>query len=61
MLQYGEMMPEDELLRDRQFLELQSLVGRTLECARQLEGGREALERFEALVEDNLYMEMTHG
>lgn len=61
MRQFGENMPEDELLRDRLFLELQSLVGMTLECTRQIEGGLEALERFEAVAEDNLYMEMTHG
>ncbi|NNA01193.1 lipase family protein [Pseudomonas lundensis] len=61
MLQHGENMPEDELLRDRLFLELQSLVGTTLECTRQIEGGLEAFERFEAVAEDNLYMEMTHG
>lgn len=61
MVEYGEKMPEDELVRDRLFLELQSLVGMTLECTRQSEGGREALQRFEAVAEDNLYVEMTHG
>ncbi|WP_339560958.1 lipase family protein [Pseudomonas sp. EA_65y_Pfl1_P113] len=61
MLQHGENMPEDELLRDRLLLELQGLVGMTLECTRQIEGGPEALKRFEAVAEDNLYTEMTHG
>lgn len=61
MLQHGGQMPEDELLRDRLFLELQGLVGMTLECTRQIEGGLEALKRFEAVAEDDLYVEVTHG
>ncbi|MBD9680323.1 lipase family protein [Pseudomonas sp. PDM18] len=61
MVKYEDLMPQDELVRDRLFLELQSLVGNTLECTRQIEGGRNALERFEAVAEDNLYVEMTHG
>ncbi|GLU36728.1 hypothetical protein Pssp01_08210 [Pseudomonas sp. NBRC 100443] len=61
MVKYAELIPEDELVRDRLFLELQSLVGLTLECTRQIEGGRDALERFEAVAEDNLYVEITHG
>ena len=61
MLEHGENMPKDELLRDRMFLELQSLVGMTLECTRQSEGGQNALERFEAVAEDDIYTEMTHG
>lgn len=55
------MATDDELVRDRLFLSLQSLVGTTLACTRQSEGGPEALERFEAVAEDNLYVEMTHG
>lgn len=61
MLQHGGQMPEDELLRDRLFLELQGLVGMTLECTRQIEGGLEALKRFEAVAEDDLYVEVAHG
>lgn len=61
MAEYGEKMPEDELTRDRIFLELQRLVGTTLETTRQIEGGKDALERFEAVAEDDLYQEKTHG
>ncbi|WP_325436908.1 lipase family protein [Pseudomonas nitroreducens] len=61
MVEFEEKMPEDELVRDRLFLSLQNLVGTTLACTRQSEGGPEALERFEAVAEDNLYVEMTHG
>ena len=58
---YEALMPKGDLLRDRLFLELQSLVGITLQSTRQSEGGLEALMRFEAVAEDNLYVEMTHG
>lgn len=61
MVKYEELMPKDELVRDRLFLSLQGLVGTTLACIRQIEGGRDALERFEAVAEDNPYVEMTHG
>ncbi|MBD9675710.1 lipase family protein [Pseudomonas sp. PDM18] len=61
MVKYGELMPEDELVRDRTFLNLQRLVGTTLETTREVEGGKEALERFEAVAEDNLYVEKTYG
>ncbi|MDF3934485.1 lipase family protein [Pseudomonas citronellolis] len=61
MAKHKELIPKDALLRDRLFLALQSQVSLTLECTRQLEGGRDALERFEAVAEDNIYMEMPHG
>ncbi|MGE4340165.1 MAG: hypothetical protein AB7E55_30060 [Pigmentiphaga sp.] len=49
MIEYEELMPKDERVRDRLFLNLQSLLGTTLACTRQIEGGRDALERFEAV------------
>ncbi|SEN65700.1 Lipase (class 3) [Pseudomonas sp. ok272] len=54
-------IPEDEYLRNRVFLELQSLLGRTLRATREAEGGAEALERFNAVADANGYVEKNYG
>lgn len=58
---HGDLIPEDELIRNRIFLELQGLVSQTLEHTRRIDGGNEALERFDAVAEEKLYVEKILG
>ena len=52
---------EDELARNRAFLELQGLVDQALRVTQQLEGGTEALQRFDAIADPQAYYEKTYG
>ena len=52
---------EDELARNRAFLELQGLVDQALRITQQLEGGTEALQRFDAIADPQAYYEKTYG
>jgi hypothetical protein len=56
---YGRI-PEDELFRNRIFLELQSQVGHALYVTRQIEGGVESLERFDAAADPHAYYPKTY-
>ncbi|MBD9677929.1 lipase family protein [Pseudomonas sp. PDM18] len=61
MAKHGERIPPAEMTRDRVFLDLQNLVGQTLEATRHLEGGKDALQRFDSVVEESAYVEKVHG
>jgi hypothetical protein len=56
---YGRI-PEEELLRNRIFLELQSQVGHALLVTRQVEGGVESLQRFDAVADPHAYYPRTY-
>ncbi|WP_455885004.1 lipase family protein [Pseudomonas spelaei] len=58
---YYESIHEDELTRSRVFLHLQGLLGQALHITQQLEGGAEALQRFNAIANPNAYYEKTYG
>lgn len=61
MEKHGASIPEDELTRNRIFLDLQRLVDRALRVTHQTEGGTEALERFDAIADPQAYYEKTYG
>jgi hypothetical protein len=54
-------IPEDELARNRVFLELHGRLTYALHSTRQAEGGSQALQRFDAVGDPNAYFEKTHG
>jgi hypothetical protein len=56
---YGRI-PEDELFRNRLFLELHSQVGHALHVTRQIEGGVESLQRFDAVADPDAYYPKTY-
>ncbi|MCW8276430.1 lipase family protein [Pseudomonas sp. PCH199] len=56
---YGRI-PEDELFRNRLFLELHSQVGHALRVTQELEGGVESLQRFDAVAEPDAYYPKTY-
>lgn len=51
---------EEELLRNRFFPELQSQVGHVLLVTRQVEGGNESLQRFDAVADPHAYYPKTY-
>ncbi|RQO45237.1 lipase family protein [Pseudomonas sp. KBW05] len=57
---YGRV-PEEELARNRVFLDLQRLVDKALRVTKQADGGNEALERFDAIADPRAYYEKTYG
>ena len=57
---YGRV-PEEELARNRVFLDLQRLVDKALHVTKQADGGNEALERFDAIADPRAYYEKTYG
>ncbi|MGE4335748.1 MAG: lipase family protein [Pigmentiphaga sp.] len=57
----AELIPEDELTRNRTFLDLQNLVGHSLNTARQCEGGADALQRLDGIAEEKAYVEKVYG
>lgn len=57
---YGSI-PEDELTRNRVFLDLQRLMDQALRMTQQAEGGSEALQRFDAIADPHAYYEKTYG
>jgi len=57
---YGRV-PEEELARNRVFLDLQRLVDKALRVTKQADGGKEALERFDAIANPRAYYEKTYG
>jgi hypothetical protein len=57
---YGRV-PEEELARNRVFLDLQRLVDKALRVTKQADGGSEALERFDAIADPRAYYEKTYG
>ncbi|WP_455884475.1 lipase family protein [Pseudomonas spelaei] len=61
MEEHGDSIPEDELTRNRIFLDLQRLMDRALRVTHQTEGGTEALERFDAIADSQAYYEKTYG
>ncbi|MFN3355096.1 MAG: lipase family protein [Pseudomonas sp.] len=61
MEEHGDSIPEDELTRNRIFLDLQRLMDRALRVTHQTEGGTEALERFDAIADPQAYYEKTYG
>lgn len=54
-------IPEDEMLRNQVFLELQKLIDQALKVTRESEGGMEALQRFDAIADTEAYYEKTYG
>jgi hypothetical protein len=61
MLEHSERAPTDELLRNRVFLDLQSLLGQALHITRTSEGGAEALQRFDVAASLRPRYEKTYG
>lgn len=61
MEKHGASIPEDELTRNRIFMDLQRLMDRALRVTHQTEGGTEALERFDAIADPQAYYEKTYG
>lgn len=61
MKEYRGRTPEKEYLRNQVFLELQTLVSRTLNVTRQAGGGTESLQRFDAVADSKVYFEKTYG
>ena len=57
---YGSIH-EDELARNRVFLDLQRLVDQALHITQQVAGGAEALQRFNAIADPKAYYEKTDG
>jgi len=55
-----ESLVEDELARNRVFLDLQSRLGDTLRATQQADGGAEALQRFDAVADPSACYERTH-
>ncbi|MGA3797678.1 lipase family protein [Pseudomonas fluorescens] len=51
---------EDELARNRVFLDLQRRLGDTLRVTQQADGGAEALQRFDAVADPSACYERTH-
>ncbi|POF40650.1 Pdl protein [Pseudomonas laurylsulfativorans] len=51
---------EDELARNRVFLDLQSRLGESLRVTQQADGGAEALQRFDAVADPSACYERTH-
>ena len=51
----------DELARSRIFLDLQALVDQALHVTQQMEGGAEALQRFNAIADPKAYYEKIYG
>ena len=58
---YCGSIHEDELVRSRVFLELQGLLDQALHITRQVEGGTEALQRFNAIADPKAYYEKIYG
>ncbi|MCP2020220.1 UNVERIFIED_ORG: hypothetical protein J2Y76_001135 [Pseudomonas reinekei] len=56
---YGRI-PEDELFRNRLFLELHSQVGHALHVTQRIEGGAESLQRFDAVADPDAYYPKTY-
>ncbi|MNP54826.1 hypothetical protein D3C76_1494160 [compost metagenome] len=54
-------IPQDELLRNQIFLELQALLHRALHLTGESEGGVEALQRFNAVADPMAHYEKTYG
>jgi len=57
---YGSIH-EEELARNRVFLDLQRLVDQALHITQQVAGGAEALRRFNAIADPKAYYEKTYG
>jgi hypothetical protein len=57
---YGSIH-EEELARNRVFLDLQRLVDHALHITQQVAGGAEALRRFNAIADPKAYYEKTYG
>ncbi|VVQ17397.1 hypothetical protein PS938_04413 [Pseudomonas fluorescens] len=55
-----EHLAPDELERNRKFLHLQNLLGQTLQVTQQIEGGTEALQRFDAAADPQACYEKTY-
>ncbi len=53
--------PEDELTRNRVFLELQNQLEQALRVTREMEGGAEALQRFDAVSDPERHHETIKG
>lgn len=54
-------LPEQEYSRNRLFLELQSLLGQSLGVTREIDGGAEALRRFNAVADPKASHAKTYG
>jgi len=61
MKDYSVRIPEDEYVRNRAFLDLQNQLSQALHVTRQVEGGSEALQRFDAIADPKAYFEKTYG
>ncbi|MHC8314062.1 lipase family protein [Pseudomonas sp. LB3P31] len=61
MREHAANIPEDEHSRNRMFLHLQTLMGQALRSTQQLDGGAEALLRFDGVADPLAYYEKTWG
>jgi len=61
MDEYYGRTPEREHQRNKIFLALQERVGEALQVTQQAEGGREALQRFDAVGDPKAYYERIHS
>ena len=59
--EYHGSIHGDELARSRVFLHLQGLLDQALHITQQMEGGAEALQRFNAIADPDAYYEKTYG
>ncbi|WP_017518338.1 lipase family protein [Pseudomonas nitroreducens] len=57
----AHLIPEEELLRNRTFFDLQNQVSRSLATAQQCPGGMDGLQRFDGIVEEKAYVEKIYG
>ncbi|MGE8060681.1 lipase family protein [Pseudomonas sp. NPDC089547] len=60
MMSNSERIPESEFQRNRMFLDLQNRLGKALVVTRQIDGGSDALRRFEAATGPKVYCEKTY-
>jgi hypothetical protein len=61
MKEHAGSTPEDQLARNRLFLELQNQLGKALHITEKAEGGAEALQRFNAVADPQALYEKTYG
>ncbi|MCX2900424.1 lipase family protein [Pseudomonas mandelii] len=61
MKEHAVHIPEDEHSRNRVFLHLQTLMGQALRSTQQLDGGAEALLRFDGVADPLAYYEKVWG
>ncbi|NWA03808.1 lipase family protein [Pseudomonas gingeri] len=61
MKEHAANTPEDQLARNRLFLDLQYQLGKALQMTEDAEGGVEALQRFNAVADPQAFYEKTYG